>query len=85
MLTRPIIHGRIRKWTMTLSEFTFQYMAQKSVKGQALADFLAHHPAQGQEEELEVEIDMARMEKNYWNMYFDGSSTETISGTGVVI
>ncbi|CAL8993785.1 unnamed protein product, partial [Prunus brigantina] len=43
MLTRPIIRGRIGKWTMALSEFTFQYAAQKSVKGQALADFLAHH------------------------------------------
>ncbi|CAL8136204.1 unnamed protein product [Prunus armeniaca] len=85
MLTRPIIRGQIRKWTMTLSEFTFQYVAQKSVKGQALAVFLAHHPAQGQEEELEVEIGMALMEKNYWTMYFDGSSTETRSGAGVVI
>ncbi|CAL8993415.1 unnamed protein product [Prunus brigantina] len=46
MLTRLIIRGRIGKWMMALSEFTFQYVAQKSVKGQALADFLAHHPAQ---------------------------------------
>ncbi|CAL2253858.1 unnamed protein product [Prunus armeniaca] len=29
MLTRPIIRGRIGKWTMALSEFTFQYVAQK--------------------------------------------------------
>ncbi|CAL9001603.1 unnamed protein product [Prunus brigantina] len=85
MLTRPIIHGRIGKWTMALSEFTFQYVAQKSVKGQALADFLAHHPTQGQEEETEVEIGMAHMEKNYWTMYFDGSSTKARSGAGVVI
>ncbi|XP_021824643.1 uncharacterized protein LOC110765743 [Prunus avium] len=85
MLTWPIIRGRIGKWTMALSEFTFQYVAQKSVKGQALADFLAHHPAQGQEEELEVEIGMAHMEKNYWTMHFDGSSTEARSGAGVVI
>ncbi|CAL9000789.1 unnamed protein product, partial [Prunus brigantina] len=80
MLTWPIIRGRIGKWTMALSEFTFQYVAQKSVKGQALADFLAHHPTQGQEEETEVEIGMAHMEKNYWTMYFDGSSTEARSG-----
>ncbi|CAL8117362.1 unnamed protein product [Prunus armeniaca] len=51
----------------------------------ALADFLAHHPAHGQEGELEVEIGMAHMEKNYCTMYFDGSSTETRSGAGVVI
>ncbi|XP_021822526.1 uncharacterized protein LOC110763938 [Prunus avium] len=85
MLTRPIIRSRIGKWTMALSEFTFQYIAQKSVKGQALADFLAHHPAQGQKEELEVEIGMARMEKNYWTTYFDGSNTEARSGAGVMI
>ncbi|XP_008231803.1 PREDICTED: uncharacterized protein K02A2.6-like [Prunus mume] len=85
MLTRPIIYGRIGKGISALSEFTFQYVAQKSVKGQALADFLAHHPVQGQEGELEVEIDMTHMEKNYWTMYFDGSSTETRSGAGVVI
>ncbi|CAL9019057.1 unnamed protein product [Prunus brigantina] len=86
MLTRPIKRGRIGKWTMALSEFTFQYIvAQKSVKGHALADFLAHHPTQGQEEETEVEIGMAHMEKNYWTMYFDGSSTEVRSGAGVVI
>ncbi|CAL8993116.1 unnamed protein product [Prunus brigantina] len=70
---------------MALSEFTFQYVAQKSVKGQALADFLAHHPTQGQEEATEVEIGMAHMEKNYWTMYFDGSSTEARFGAGVVI
>ncbi|CAL2227977.1 unnamed protein product [Prunus armeniaca] len=28
---------------------------------------------------------MACMEKNYWTMYFDGSSTETRSGAGVMI
>ncbi|CAL2265451.1 unnamed protein product [Prunus armeniaca] len=85
MLTWPVIRGRIGKWTMAFSEFTFQYVDQKSVKGQALADFLAHHPIQGQEGELEVEIGMTHMEKNYWTMYFDGSSTETRSGARVVI
>ncbi|KAM2566227.1 hypothetical protein TB1_008763 [Malus domestica] len=27
MLTRPIVKGRIRKWTMALSEFSLQYVA----------------------------------------------------------
>lgn len=39
MLTRSIIQGKIGKWTMGLSGFTFQYMAQKSMNSQALADF----------------------------------------------
>ena len=45
MLTRPIVKGRIGKWTMALSEFSLQYVPQKAVKGQALADFLAQHPS----------------------------------------
>ncbi|XP_024156341.1 uncharacterized protein LOC112164370 [Rosa chinensis] len=44
MLSRPILRGRIGKWVLALSEFSLQYVPQKSVKGQAIADFLAHHP-----------------------------------------
>ncbi|CAN6557364.1 unnamed protein product [Malus baccata var. baccata] len=35
--------GRIGKWILTLSEFSFQYVPQRAVKGQAIADFLAEH------------------------------------------
>ncbi|XP_024190475.1 uncharacterized protein LOC112194472 [Rosa chinensis] len=35
---------RIGKWVLPLSEFSLQYVPQKAVKGQAIADFLAHHP-----------------------------------------
>ncbi|XP_040364318.1 uncharacterized protein LOC121049925 [Rosa chinensis] len=44
MLSRPILKGRIGKWVLALSEFSLQYVPQKAVKGQAIADFLAHHP-----------------------------------------
>ncbi|XP_061996752.1 uncharacterized protein LOC133714613 [Rosa rugosa] len=44
MLSRPILRGRIGKWVLALSEFSLQYVPQKAVKGQAIADFLAHHP-----------------------------------------
>jgi len=81
MLTRPIIRGRIRKWTMALFEFTFQYVAQRSVKGQALADFLSHHPIQGGEEMAEVEIGMIHTQKNFWTIFFDGSSIDVTSLT----
>ncbi|KAM1013558.1 hypothetical protein ACFX2C_043669 [Malus domestica] len=33
MLTRPIVKGRIGKWTLALSEFSLQYVPQKVVKG----------------------------------------------------
>ena len=45
MLSRPLIIGRIGKWSLALSEFTLVYFPLKLVKGQALANFLAYHPS----------------------------------------
>ena len=45
MLSQPLITRRIRKWSLALSEFTLDYFPHKSVKGQALANFLAGHPS----------------------------------------
>ena len=45
MRNRPLIIGRIGKWSLALSEFTLVYFRQKSVKGQALVDFLNDHPS----------------------------------------
>nr|XP_028954517.1 uncharacterized protein LOC108175276 [Malus domestica] len=85
MVTRPIVKGRIRKWTMALSEFSLQYVAQKGVKGQALADFLAQHPSPYGFGGNDVEIGMVQTRDNHWTMYFDGSSTSSSAGVGIVI
>ena len=45
MLSRSLITGRIDKWSLSLLEFTLVYFPQKSVKGQALANFLADNPS----------------------------------------
>ena len=45
MLNRPLIIERICKWSLALSEFSLVYFPQKSIKGQALVDFLADHPS----------------------------------------
>ena len=45
MLNGPLITRRIGKWSLILSEFILVYFSQKSVKGQALTDFLAEHPS----------------------------------------
>ncbi|CAN6701118.1 unnamed protein product [Malus baccata var. baccata] len=50
MLSKPMLAGRIRKWILALSEFSFQYVPQRAVKGQAIADFLTEH----QESQSEV-------------------------------
>ncbi|XP_062028318.1 uncharacterized protein LOC133744193 [Rosa rugosa] len=56
MLSRPILRGRIGKWILALSEFSLQYVPQKAVKGQAIADFLAHHPMLDAPELRELEV-----------------------------
>jgi len=38
--------GRIARWQMLLSEYDIQYVNQKAIKGNALADYLAHQPVE---------------------------------------
>ena len=44
ILSRPILSGRLAKWAVILKQYDLVYVPQKTVKGQALADFLADHP-----------------------------------------
>ncbi|CAN6698561.1 unnamed protein product [Malus baccata var. baccata] len=37
MLSKPMLAGRIGKWILALSEFSFQYVPQRAVKGQKAA------------------------------------------------
>ncbi|XP_068336619.1 uncharacterized protein [Pyrus communis] len=77
--------GRIGKWTLALSEFSLQYVPQKAVKGQALADFLAQHPSPYGFEGGDVDIGFVTTRDNHWTMHFDGSSTSTSAGVGIAI
>ncbi|XP_004295240.1 PREDICTED: uncharacterized protein LOC101311949 [Fragaria vesca subsp. vesca] len=66
-----------------MSEFSLQYVPQKVVKGQAIADFLAHHPPS----ELTAfrELEFATVTLAPWTLYFDGSRTDTAAGAGIAI
>jgi len=44
ILSRPILNGRLAKWAIILKQYDLVYVAQRAVKGHALADFLADHP-----------------------------------------
>ncbi|XP_070679267.1 uncharacterized protein [Malus domestica] len=57
----------------------------KAVKGQALADFLAQHPSPYGFGGTDVEIGMVETCDNYWTMYFEGLSTSSSAGVGIVI
>ncbi|KAM2151858.1 hypothetical protein ACFX1R_046265 [Malus domestica] len=43
MLSKPMLVGRIGKWILALSKFSFQYVPQRAIKGQVIVDFLAEH------------------------------------------
>ncbi|GKV52216.1 hypothetical protein SLEP1_g58805 [Rubroshorea leprosula] len=85
MLSRPLLRGRIGKWILALSEFNLKYIPQRAVKGQALADFLADHPCLDVEVDEEKGINLFSISLVPWKLIFDGSSTETMSGAGVVV
>ncbi|KAI5349898.1 hypothetical protein L3X38_002789 [Prunus dulcis] len=57
MLIRPMLRGRIGKWTLALTEFAFRYVPKKAVKGQAMENFVAYHP--GEEIENMDSLDIA--------------------------
>ena len=83
MLNRLVLSGKIGKWLLSLIEFLLVYHPQKSVKGQALVDFLADHPTQGTIEEGDLPVCEVNVQP--WVLKFDGSSTDKSVGDGVVI
>ncbi|KAL6139004.1 hypothetical protein ACLB2K_064282 [Fragaria x ananassa] len=55
----------------------------RGLKGQAIADFLAHHPPT----ELTAfrELEFAAISLTPWNLYFDGSRTKFAASAGIAI
>ncbi|KAM1763676.1 hypothetical protein ACFX11_002997 [Malus domestica] len=44
VMSKPVLTCRLAKWTLHLNQDEIIYVPAKTVKGQALADFLADHP-----------------------------------------
>ena len=42
LMEKPMQDGKTAKWALLLSEFDIKYVTQKSVKGRAIVDHLAH-------------------------------------------
>ena len=79
MLSKPILSGRMCKWSLALVEFHLLYVPQKAVKGQALTEFLADHPC----EDVAHEAQYVALVP--WKFYFDGSRAEQGAGVGIVL
>ncbi|XP_047172662.1 uncharacterized protein LOC124840622, partial [Vigna umbellata] len=92
---KPALTGRIARWQMLLSEYDIVYVTQKSVKGRALADYLAQQPIRDyqpmqpnfpDEDILALfgKIEGGRSE-NSWTLLFDGASNVKGHGIGAVL
>ncbi|XP_055960928.1 uncharacterized protein LOC130015223 [Mercurialis annua] len=85
MLNKPVLSGNIGKWLLSLADFHLIYHPQKSVKGQALADFLADHPCINLGDESKFDLPVFMNEHRPWMLKFDGSSTDRSAGAGIII
>jgi hypothetical protein len=66
MLLKPILSGRIDKWTYALAEYDLAYGLLRSMKGQVVADFIVDHVVN-----VDHSVDFEQLKP--WGLYFDGS------------
>ncbi|KAL0437742.1 UNVERIFIED_CONTAM: Retrovirus-related Pol polyprotein from transposon opus [Sesamum radiatum] len=87
VMSRPVLSGRLAKWSIVFNQYEIEYVPQKAIKGQALANFLADHPMPTEweisddfpdEDVFSIEILPA------WTMFFDGAARTDGAGAGVV-
>ena len=87
LMEKPVQDGKIAKWVLLLSKFDNKYVTQKSVKGRAIADHLAHcSPEEAEEIQGDfLDKDIMEVEVESWKMYFDGATNQDGSGIGVLL
>ncbi|XP_074300204.1 uncharacterized protein LOC141631433 [Silene latifolia] len=88
LFEKPVLNGRMSRWTLMLSEFDLKYVPLKAIKGKVVADFLADNPV----EETDIvdtwsfpDEDIVHVEDGVWDLYFDGASNNMGCGIGVLI
>ncbi|XP_019155153.1 PREDICTED: uncharacterized protein LOC109152024 [Ipomoea nil] len=87
VMAKVVLSDRLARWYLLFQQFEIIYVPQKSVKGQALADFLADHPIPAEWElsdDLPDEDVLVIEVLPPWKMYFDGASHREGAGAGVV-
>ena len=83
----PSLVGRLAKWLILLIEFDVQYLTKKTIKGRAVAEFLAINPISDSEEiQLDFPDDLSMaIEMQGWRMYFDGAVNQFRAGIEIIL
>nr|XP_027191080.1 uncharacterized protein LOC101494924 [Cicer arietinum] len=91
---KPALTGRIARWQMLLSEYDLVYVTQKSIKGSALAEYLAHQPVEDyqsmqcefpDEDIMNLVEEIESSDKEKWRLVFDGASNALGHGIGAIL
>ncbi|CAN6713622.1 unnamed protein product [Malus baccata var. baccata] len=78
MLSKPMLAGRIGKWILALSEFSFQYVISVWIPPRS--------DVSGKEDWIQQEIRrVTSLWITPWKLYFNGSHTQKAAGAGIVI
>lgn len=77
MLSKPILHSRIGKWALALTEYPLTYCPLKEIKGQIIADFIVDHSV--------VEAIEGYVETRHVKLYYNGSRHKYGIGVRVFI
>ncbi|XP_052477822.1 uncharacterized protein LOC105787918 [Gossypium raimondii] len=95
IMESPALSGRMARWQILLTEYDIVYVSQKSIKGSAIADFLASRTAEEYEplrfdfsdEDLICisEKEGESSSEKSWKMSFDGASNALGHGIGAVL
>uniref|UniRef100_A0A2N9I2Z5 Uncharacterized protein n=1 Tax=Fagus sylvatica TaxID=28930 RepID=A0A2N9I2Z5_FAGSY len=91
LLHRSVLSGRLAQWLLQLSQYEIIAETPTAIKSQAIADLLAQFPGEDNSfitDEVPGEINevfLAGLADSVWTLRFDGSSTATSAGAGIVL
>ncbi|TYK18824.1 hypothetical protein E5676_scaffold204G00140 [Cucumis melo var. makuwa] len=88
VMSRSIIFGCLAKWAILLQQYDIDYIPQKAIKGQVLADFLEDQPIPSDwklcEDLPDDEAFFIEVMKS-WTMYFDDAARRSSVGAGIAL
>ena len=79
---------RITQWLVLLSQYDISLRTPKAVKSQVIVDLLAQFLREEEcslSEEIPKEVAVAELPGKKWTIRFDGSTTTTSNGLGIVL
>ncbi|XP_058216797.1 uncharacterized protein LOC131327669 [Rhododendron vialii] len=87
LFEKSALMGRMARWPLMVSEFELKYVTRKSVKGKAVAEFLADCLVEGGEDaEFKFpDEDIMTLAEDVWKLYFDGAANQKGFGIGVLL